>query len=177
MTNKKRLTVIIIAAVAAISILIGIIGCIVSIAINGSPFEDYDPVIDEKTIEEMKLPSYKAGEVVTLNVYNWGEYISDGSDDSLDVNREFESYFNENLSEKYGGIKIKINYSTYATNEDMYSKLKNSAVSYDVITPSDYMIEKMTNERMLLPFDTSTLSNYENVLDSFKNAYYDEGNT
>ena len=95
------------------------------------------------SVEEMKMPTYKRGETVTLNVYNWGEYISDGSEDSFDVNREFEKYFNSTLSEKYGGIKIKVEYSTYPTNEDMYSKITNSAVSYDVITPSDYMIEKM----------------------------------
>ena len=178
MTKNKRLLTVILAAAAAFSVLVGIVGCIVSIAITGaSPFTDFAPIKEPKFIEDMKLPSYSEGEVVTLNVYNWGEYISDGSDDSVDVNQAFEEYFNENLSEKYGGIKIKINYSTYATNEDMYSKLKNSAVSYDVITPSDYMIEKMKNEGMLLPFDTSTLSNYGNVLDSFKNAYYDEENT
>lgn len=131
-----------------------------------------------KSIEEMPLPSYKSGEVISLNVYNWGEYISDGSEDSLDVNLAFEEYFNENLSEKYGGIKIKVEYSTYANNEDMYAKLKNSAVSYDVIVPSDYMIEKMKNEGMLLSFDTSTLSNYGNISEDFKNenAYYDTEN-
>ena len=48
---------------------------------------------------------------VILNVYNWGEYISDGEDDSLNVNAEFEKYFNENLSDKYG-YKVKINYTT-----------------------------------------------------------------
>jgi len=131
-----------------------------------------------KSIEEMPLPSYKSGEVVSLNVYNWGEYISDGSEDSLDVNLAFEEYFNANLSEKYGGIKIKVEYSTYANNEDMYAKLKNSAVSYDVIIPSDYMIEKMKDEGMLLSFDTSTLSNYGNISEDFKNenAYYDTEN-
>lgn len=131
-----------------------------------------------KSIEEMPLPSYKSGEVISLNVYNWGEYISDGSEDSLDVNLAFEEYFNENLSEKYGGIKIKVEYSTYANNEDMYAKLKNSAVSYDVVIPSDYMIEKMKDEGMLLSFDTSTLSNYGNISEDFKNenAYYDTEN-
>ena len=129
------------------------------------------------SVEDIKLPEYKKGETVTLNVYNWGEYISDGSEDSFDVNKEFEKYFNENLSDKYGGIKIKIEYSTYPTNEDMYSKITNSAVSYDVIIPSDYMIEKMKNEGLLLSFDTSSLSNYTNIPDNFKNAYYDADNT
>ncbi len=128
------------------------------------------------SVEDIALPAYKNGETVTLNVYNWGEYISDGSEDSFDVNKEFEKYFNENLSDKYGGIKIKVEYSTYPTNEDMYSKITNSAVSYDVIIPSDYMIEKMKNEGLLLSFDTSSLSNYSNIPDNFKNAYYDIDN-
>ncbi|MBO5878955.1 MAG: extracellular solute-binding protein, partial [Clostridia bacterium] len=128
------------------------------------------------SVEEMEMPEYKAGQTVTLNVYNWGEYISDGSEDSFDTNKEFENYFNSTLSEKYGGIKIKVEYSTYPTNEDMYSKLTNSAVSYDVITPSDYMIEKMISEGLLYSFDTSSLSNYVNIPEEFRGTYYDPDN-
>ena len=71
---------------------------------------------------------------VTLNVYNWGEYISDGFEGSYDTNAEFEKYFNENLASKYG-FKVKVNYTTYATNEDMYSKLSSGAGEgvYDVM--------------------------------------------
>ena len=127
-------------------------------------------------IEDMPIPSYKKGQKVVLNVYNWGEYISDGSEDSYDTNKEFEKYFNENLSEKYGGIEIKVEYSTYPTNEDMYSKLKNSAVSYDIVIPSDYMIQKLREEGMLLAFDTSSLSNYANIDESFRGSYYDPEN-
>ena len=130
-----------------------------------------------KSIEQLPTPSYKSGDVITLNVYNWGEYISDGSEGTLDVNLAFEEYFNRELSQKYGGVKIKVEYSTYANNEDMYAKLKNSAVSYDIVIPSDYMIEKMKNEGMLYSFDTSSLSNYENISDNFKNTYYDPDNS
>ena len=66
------------------------------------------------------LPSCSSSDEVILNVYNWGEYISDGSDDSLAVNEEFEKYFNENLSEKYG-YKVKVNYTTYSSNEELYA--------------------------------------------------------
>ena len=58
------------------------------------------------------------GKAVTLNVYNWGEYISDGFQGSLDVNKAFEEYYYEKF-----GVKVNVNYTTYATNEDMYSKL------------------------------------------------------
>ena len=116
------------------------------------------------------------GNKITLNVYNWGEYISDGFQGSLDSNAAFEEYFNEHLAEKYG-YYIEVNYSTYATNEDMYSKLTSGAGVYDVIVPSDYMIDKLAKEGWLYAFDASTLSNYGNVYDSFKNEpYYDPQN-
>lgn len=111
----------------------------------------------------------------TLNVYNWGEYISDEDDEEcglFDVNAAFEEYFNKNLADKYG-YYIKINYSTYATNEDMYAKITNSAVAYDIVIPSDYMIQKMIAGNLLLEIDTSKLSNYENINEDFKGLYYD----
>lgn len=132
-----------------------------------------DAIDSTASVEDIPLPLYKSGETVTLNVYNWGEYISDGSEGSLDVNEEFEKYFNSTLSSKYGGIKIKVEYSTYPTNEDMYAKITNSAVSYDVVVPSDYMIQKMISEGLLLSFDTSSLSNYGNIPDNFRTTYYD----
>ena len=111
-------------------------------------------------------------EVITLNVYNWGEYISDGDGGSFDTNAEFEKYYYE----KYGK-HIKVEYSTYATNEDMFSKLNNSAVSYDIVIPSDYMIQKMIEEDLLLEFDVEAdIENYGNIIDSFRNPYYDPDN-
>ena len=114
----------------------------------------------------------------TLNVYNWGEYISDEYDEEaglVDVNAEFENYFNEKLADEYG-CYIKVNYSTYATNEDMYAKLYNGAVSYDIVIPSDYMIQKMIAEGMLQTIDYSKLSNYSNISEEFKGLYYDPKN-
>ena len=84
------------------------------------------------------------GQNVTLNVYNWGEYISDGSDGSLDTIHAFEDWY-----ESTYGQKVKVNYSTYASNEDLYAKLKSGAVSYDVIIPSDYMIARLKDEGMM----------------------------
>ncbi len=121
----------------------------------------------------------KKYETKSLNVYNWGEYISDEDDEEaglFDVNAAFEKYFNENLADQYG-FYIKVNYSTYATNEDMYAKLTNSAVAYDIVIPSDYMIQKMIANDMLLPIDFSKLTNYSNISDDFKNMYYDPENT
>lgn len=125
--------------------------------------------------EEIQNKKY---ETINLNVYNWGEYICDEDDEEyglFDVNAGFEEYFNENLADKYG-FYVKVNYSTYATNEDMFAKLDNSAVAYDIVIPSDYMIQKMIAHDMLLPLDFSKLSNYGNINDDFKNMYYDPEN-
>ncbi|MBO5009349.1 MAG: spermidine/putrescine ABC transporter substrate-binding protein [Clostridia bacterium] len=116
---------------------------------------------------------------VTLNVYNWGEYISDGSDGSFNTNKEFENYFNRFLSEKYGGIKVKVNYTTYPTNEDMYSKLVSGSGSYDVVFPSDYMIEKLISEDILIPLPWSNLkseSNFHTIDTDYISQPYDPDN-
>ena len=120
-------------------------------------------------------PEQKKYDTINLTVYNWGEYISDEDDEEyglFDVNAGFEEYFNENLADKYG-FYVKVNYSTYATNEDMFAKLSNSAVAYDIVIPSDYMIQKMIAHDMLLPLDYSILTNYGNISDEFKGLHYD----
>ncbi len=71
-----------------------------------------------------------------INVYNWGDYIDES------VLKEFETR-----------TGYKVNYETFQTNEEMYAKLKNGGTSYDIIIPSDYMIEKMIKEDMLLEID------------------------
>ena len=103
-----------------------------------------------------------------LNVYNWGEYISDGSEGSLDVIEAFEDWYYDTYGEK-----ITVNYTTYSSNEDLYNKLASGATGYDVIIPSDYMIDRMVQEDMLLELDFSKIPNYEYILDDFKGLYYD----
>ena len=109
-------------------------------------------------------------ETLTLYVYNWGEYISDGSDESVDTNAEFEKYCKEVL-----GITVKVNYSTFASNESMYAKVSSGSTNYDVIIPSDYMIERMIKEDMLAPLDLSKIPNYQYIDEAFKgeNIYYE----
>ncbi len=109
-----------------------------------------------------------SGSALTLNVYNWGEYISDGSDDSLDTIAAFEQWYEQTY-----GVKVKVNYSTYASNEDMYAKLSSGAVSFDVVIPSDYMIARMIDEDMLLPLDFGNIPNYQYIDEGFHGLYYD----
>lgn len=108
-------------------------------------------------------------DAIVLNVYNWGEYISDGSLDSYDTVKEFEKYYYEKF-----GKRVDVIYTTYATNEDMYSKLSSGAGRYDIVIPSDYMIERMIAEDMLLSFDiASDIENYKYIADEFRGIYYD----
>lgn len=110
-----------------------------------------------------------SGKSTTLYVYNWGEYISDGSEGSLNVNRAFEQYCREEL-----GINVTVNYSTYSSNEDLYAKLSGGAVSYDVIIPSDYMVARLAAEGLLREMNPKeTIENYQYIDDSFKGLYYD----
>ena len=109
------------------------------------------------------------GDTLTLYVYNWGEYISDGSEGSLDVNTAFEEYCRDEL-----GIDVRVNYSTYSSNEDLYAKITSGAVSYDVIIPSDYMLARLAEEgylREIHPRDT--IENYQYIDERFKGLYYD----
>lgn len=116
-----------------------------------------------------------SGEVKTLYVYNWGEYISDGSEGSYDSNAEFEKWY-----EKTYGEKVKVNYSTYASNEDMYAKLSAGAAAYDVIFPSDYMIARMITEGMLRKINKENVPNLEYInlemLFGDEPPYYDPTN-
>ena len=101
---------------------------------------------------------------VTINVYNWGEYISNGTEGSLDVNAEF--------TRRTG---IGVNYTTFDTNESLYSKLAGGGADYDVIFPSDYMISKMIAENMLEELDFSNIPNFEYIDEQFRDPNYDAG--
>ena len=109
---------------------------------------------------------------VTLNVYNWGEYISNGDEGTLDVNKAFEEYYYDTY-----GVKVKVNYVTYTSNEDLYAKLSTEAVSYDVIVPSDYMIARLASEGLLEELNFDNIPNYEKCIsEDFRNLYYDPEN-
>lgn len=111
------------------------------------------------------LPCF-AADTVTITVYNWGEYISDGSDDCIDVIAEFEAAY----------PNIEVNYVTFDSNESLYALMQNGGTSIDVIIPSDYMIGKLMEEDMLLPLNFDNIPNYEFVSEDLKNPSYDPQN-
>lgn len=106
-----------------------------------------------------------AGDTVTINVYNWGQYLSDGTDDYINVIEEFEAAY----------PNIKVNYMTYDSNESMYTKLKTGGSLFDIIIPSDYMVEKLIAEDMLEPLDMTNIPNFQYIDESFRDPSYDPG--
>lgn len=96
----------------------------------------------------------------TLRVFNWGEYISDGEDDTLDVIAQFE--------EETG---IDVEYITYANNEELYAMISNGGITYDVIVPSDYMFERLLKEGYLQKIDKSKITYYDNIFDTYKGIF------
>ena len=137
----------------------------VSFAGCESETEVEEEVIDEFSIEDVDLEYYERfkGKNISINVYNWGEYIPDGSEDGvIDLNAEFT-----NLT------GIKVNYSTYASNEELYAKLKGGGASYDIIIPSDYMISRMIKEEMLQPLNLDNIPNRNNIMEKFQKSEYD----
>jgi len=105
------------------------------------------------------------GKGISINVYNWGEYIAvDEGDGEFDTNVEFE---------KLTGINVV--YSTFATNEELYAKLKGGGSHYDIIVPSDYMISRMINENMLEKLDLSNIPNVKYMDDKIDTSYDPNG--
>lgn len=107
-----------------------------------------------------------ADEHITLNVYNWGLYISDGSDESVDVVSAFEDL-----------TGISVNYTTFDSNESLYAKIKSGGANYDVIFPSDYMVGKMIEEDMLAPLDYDNIPNMANIGADYLGWGFDPDNT
>ena len=99
------------------------------------------------------------GENGTINFFNVGDYIDEA------LIRKFE---------KETGIKV--NYSTYDTNEIMYQKVKTNPGTYDLVVPSDYMVEKMIEEDLLEKIDFNNIPNYQYIGDDYKNLSYDPSN-
>ena len=103
---------------------------------------------------------------ITINVYNWGQYISEGDDGCIDVIAEFEKAY----------PNIRVNYVTFDSNETMYTKMSNGGITVDVIIPSDYMVGRLIEEDMLLPLNFENIPNFEYVDDRWKNPDYDPEN-
>lgn len=118
------------------------------------------------TVDDLQIDEDYYGKIKGKNrkviVYNWGEYISDGSDDMLSVNKAFTQL-----------TGIEVIYLTFSTNEELYAKLNSGNTGYDVIIPSDYMIGKMIEHEMIQPLNYDLLPNSENLDPNFTDPDYD----
>ncbi|MFC6291845.1 spermidine/putrescine ABC transporter substrate-binding protein [Macrococcus epidermidis] len=104
-------------------------------------------------------PPPKSGKGNILYVYNWGEYIDPA------LLKKFEK--------KYG---IRVILETFDSNESMLAKIKNGGTHYDIAVPSEYAIQKMKEEKLLIPIDHKKLPNLKNINPDFMNLDFDKGN-
>lgn len=95
----------------------------------------------------------------TLTVFNWGDYIDE------ELIKKFETE-----------TGIKVVYETFDSNEAMLTKIEQGGTAYDVAVPSEYMIEKMREENMLIPLDHSKLPNLKNIDPRFMDLPFDPKN-
>ena len=95
-----------------------------------------------------------------IRIFCWGQYIADGTDDSLNILDEFE---------KREKIKVAA-FNTFDSCEQMYAKLKNGNSNYDVIFTSDYMVKRLIDEGLIQKIDTLKLKNYKNIMDNCKGS-------
>ena len=98
-----------------------------------------------------------------INVYNWGQYISEGDDGYMDVIAEFERQ----------NPDIRVNYVTFDSNETMYTKMAGGGITVDVIIPSDYMVGRLIQEDMLLELDFGNIPNARHIAERFYGPSYD----
>lgn len=121
-------------------------------------------ILDPELLSDYDYSKFK-GQNITINVANWGEYMSIAEPDMLDVNKAFE---------RLTGVEV--NYTTFVSNETLYSKLASGGAAYDIVIPSDYMISKMINEGMLQKLSFDNIPNLANIMPSFINPEYDPSN-
>jgi spermidine/putrescine transport system permease protein len=94
-----------------------------------------------------------------LNIFNWSEYLPQSVIDKFEAT--------------YG---IKVNYSTFSSNEEMLAKLMAGGSQYDLVVASDYMVEILTKQDLLQEVDIKNIPNFKNLDESVLNLSFDPGN-
>lgn len=106
-----------------------------------------------------KTESNNGNEEAVLNVFNWSEYLPE------DVIEKFEEKYN-----------IKVNYTTYASNEEMLAKLMAGGSQFDIAVSTDYMVDVMRNQNLIQEINMDNIPNYKNIGDQFKGLAFDPEN-
>ena len=150
-----------IALIVALVMLLSSVGVTVGIVLNIGPRLE----MDMRLLSNYDYTRF-AKDKLTLNVANWGEYLCIDEADMINVNEQFEAL-----------TGIKVNYTTYTNNEELYAKLKSGGADYDIVIPSDYMISRFINEGMIQKLNYENIPNFETkIMDTFKNLSYDPEN-
>ncbi len=107
----------------------------------------------------------------TLNVYNWEDYIApdetvEDENGNKTTIKGLVSKFEDYCLEEYGE-KVTVQYSAFDTNETMLAELKTGKGNYDLICPSDYVIQKMITDDLIVPFDEGSTPNYDKYVSPF----------
>jgi spermidine/putrescine transport system permease protein len=96
---------------------------------------------------------------VELNIFNWSEYLPQSVID------KFEQAYN-----------VKVNYSTFSSNEEMLAKLMAGGSQFDLVVASDYMVEILTKQNLIQPLDKDSITNFNNLTNDTINKPFDPGN-
>ncbi len=125
--------------------------------------------IGAKTVSTYHIgtPTIKNAEKRTLKIYNCEDYIYE-DDDQRTMADLFADWYAENYGEE-----INVQYDCYDTNETMYNQVSQLGKQYDLIVASDYMIEKMRSEDLLLKFDAASIPNYTSNLSPYLKNIFD----
>ncbi|NME83071.1 spermidine/putrescine ABC transporter substrate-binding protein [Clostridium sp. SM-530-WT-3G] len=125
-----------------------------------------------KTLGALALSS-----LLTLSLFSGCGKSETSTSDDVVYFYNCGDYIDEDLLTKFTEeTGIKVDYSTYDTNEIMYQKVKSTPGTYDLVVPSDYMIQKMIKEDMLEKLDFNNIPNYKYISEEFKNLEYDPDN-
>ena len=134
-------------------------------ALKSSPETSFTSV---KLPKVLNVTKKEAPEKMTLSIYNWEDYIAEDPD----IIEEFKAYVLE-----HDNVDLEINYQTFDTNEVMLSQLETGAQTFDLICPSDYMIQRMMAHGLLRPFkkgeERLALYTHNNDLDVWGETYED----
>lgn len=105
------------------------------------------------------ITNKNSGPKEELNIFNWSEYLPQSVID------KFEDTYD-----------IKVNYSTFSSNEEMLAKLMAGGSQYDLVVASDYMVEILTKQNLLQEINTTNIPNFKNLDESVLNLSFDPGN-
>ena len=119
----------------------------------------------ETSVQRAKVFFAGKGDTITLNVYNWEDYIAEDDTSTEEEEDDLVKMFEDYCLEEYGQ-KVEVIYSTFDTNETMLAQI-DLGKSFDLVCPSDYTIQKMIAKDMVVPFDEANTPNYNKYVSPF----------